>query len=42
VEEVKKKNDEGIKRHHFARVSGLLQKAENTIRPVHCIKQTVL
>jgi hypothetical protein len=32
----------GIKRHHFAKVSGLLRKAENTFRPVHCIKWTVL
>ena len=36
------KNDGGIKRHHFARVSGLLRKVENTFRPVHCIKWTVL
>jgi hypothetical protein len=42
VEEVKKKNDRGIKRHHFAKVSGLLQKVENTFRPVQCIKWTVL
>jgi len=36
------KNDGGIKRHHFDRVSGLLRKVENTFRPVHCIKWTVL
>jgi len=42
LEEVKKKNDRGIKRHHFAKVSGLLQKVENTFRPVQCIKWTVL
>ena len=36
------RNDEGIKRHHFARISGLLRKVENTFRPVHCIKWTVL
>jgi len=35
------KNNGGIKRHHFARISGLLRKAENTFRPVHCIKLTV-
>jgi hypothetical protein len=42
VEEVKKKTDGGIKRHHFERVSGLLLKVENMFRPVHCIKWTVL
>jgi hypothetical protein len=36
------KNDGGIKRHHFARVSGLLQKVEITFRPVLRIKWTVL
>ena len=36
------KNDGGTKRHRFARVSGLLRKLENTFRPVHCIKWTVL
>jgi hypothetical protein len=29
------KNDGDIKWHHFARVSGLLRKVENTFRPVH-------
>jgi len=42
VEEVKEKNDGGIKRRHLDRVSGLLQIVENTFRPVHCIKWTVL
>jgi len=36
------KNDGGIKRHHSERVSGLLWKVENTFRPAHCIKWTVL
>jgi len=36
------KNDGGIKRHHFDRVSGQLRKVENMFRPVHCIKWTVL
>ena len=31
VEKVKKKNDGGIKRHHFARVSGLLRKVDRCI-----------
>jgi hypothetical protein len=38
----KENNDGDIKRHHFAWVSGLVQKAENTFRPVHSIKCTVL
>jgi hypothetical protein len=28
----KEKNDSGIERHHFAIVSGLLRKVENTFR----------
>jgi len=36
------KSDGGIEGHHFARVSGLLRKVENTFRPVHCNKWTVL
>jgi len=36
------KKDGGIKRHHFERVSGLLQKVENMFGPVQCIKWTVL
>jgi GTP1/Obg family GTP-binding protein len=42
VEKVKTKTTEALKRHHFARVLGLLRKVENTFRQVNCIKWTVL
>jgi hypothetical protein len=36
------KTNEGIKRHQFDTISGLLRKVENMFRPVYCIKWTVL